>query len=231
MFWLRLVSRLSGSLKNSTPKECHMGLRPINGHERSPGPSFRAKRGICFFLRQRQIPRRSPQRPPRNDRMGGTEARSGSHSGTLSTNLWVRTLALFILANGISPVSVPNCQMVNPELLGRPWKAKWIASPEGPRREFGVFHFRKSFSLPSRPTHFIIHSSGDNRYELYVNGERVLVGPARGDLYNWRFETLDIASHLGAGKNVLAAVVWNFAESAPMAQMTNEAGFILQGDT
>ena len=143
----------------------------------------------------------------------------------------VRTLALFLLAIGLSPVTVSNGQMVNPELLVRPWKAKWIASPEGPRREFGVFHFRKSFSLPSRPTHFIIHSSGDNRYELYVNGERVLVGPARGDLYHWRFETLDIASHLRAGNNVLAAVVWNFAESAPMAQMTNETGFILQGDT
>ncbi|MGH9446244.1 MAG: family 78 glycoside hydrolase catalytic domain, partial [Terriglobia bacterium] len=28
----------------------------------------------------------------------------------------------------------------------------------------------------------------------------------------------------------LAAVVWNFAEQAPMAQMTNETGFLLQGD-
>ena len=60
---------------------------------------------------------------------------------------WFR-LVIFLLAIGVSPVSVSNCQM-NPELLGRPWKAKWIASPEGPRREFGVFHFRKSFSLLS----------------------------------------------------------------------------------
>jgi hypothetical protein len=63
--------------------------------------------------------------------------------------------------------------------------------------------------------------SGDNRYELFVNGARVLSGPARGDLNHWRFETLDIAPHLTAGKNVLAGVVWNFAELAPMAQMTN----------
>jgi len=139
-------------------------------------------------------------------------------------------LAICLLAMGISLGSVAPCQTVKPELMGHPWKAKWIASPEGPRREFGVFHFRKSFSLSSPPAHFIIHSSGDNRYELFANGDRVLAGPARGDLYHWRFETLDIASHLRAGKNVLAAVVWNFAESAPMAQMTNETGFILQGD-
>ena len=115
-------------------------------------------------------------------------------------------LVLFILAIGLSPINVSNGQMVNPELLSRPWRSKWIACPQGPRREFGVYHFRKTFSLQSRPAHFIIHVSGDNRYELFVNGERVLAGPARGDLYHWRFETLDIASHLQAGKNVLAAV-------------------------
>ncbi len=53
---------------------------------------------------------------------------------------------------------------------------------------------------------------------LLVNGERVLEGPARGDLNHWRYETLDIASHLHAGRNALAAIVWNFAELAPMAR-------------
>ena len=76
----------------------------------------------------------------------------------------------------------------------------------------------------------MIHVSGDNRYELFVNGQRVATGPARGDLNHWRYETLDIAPQLQAGKNVLAAVVWNYAEFAPMAQMMNETGFIVQGD-
>jgi alpha-L-rhamnosidase len=118
----------------------------------------------------------------------------------------------------------------NPELLTRAWKARWITHPDGPQREFGVFHFRKTFSLDSVPSRFVVHASGDNRYELFVNGERVVAGPARGDLFHWRFETLDIAPYLRAGKNVLAAVVWNYAELAPMAQMTNETGFLLQGN-
>ena len=54
-------------------------------------------------------------------------------------------------------------------------------------------------------------------------------GPARGDLKHWRYETLDIAPQLQAGKNVLAAVVWNYAEVAPMAQMMNETGFVAAG--
>ncbi|MGD0921915.1 MAG: glycoside hydrolase, partial [Terriglobia bacterium] len=115
-------------------------------------------------------------------------------------------LILFLLA-----ILPPNArpQSINPALLGQSWKAQWISHPDGPRREFGVFHFRKTFTLSGAPERFVIHASGDNRYELFVNGRRVLAGPARGDLYHWRFETLDIAPHLRAGKNVLAAVVWN----------------------
>ncbi len=138
--------------------------------------------------------------------------------------------AFLILALGLLPVSISNSQGINPQLLRHIWKAKWITCPAGPQREFGVFHFRKTFSLGSAPARFVVHASGDNRYELFVNGERVLAGPARGDLYHWRYETLDIAPRLRSGRNVLAAVAWNFAESAPMAQMTNETGFILQGD-
>jgi len=116
------------------------------------------------------------------------------------------------------------------DLVTRAWKAWWIAHPEGPRREFGVFHFRKAFTLDSVPQHFVIHVSGDNRYELFVNGQRVVEGPARGDLNYWRYETLDIAPQLTAGSNLLAAVVWNYAKLAPEAQVTNETGFIVQGD-
>ena len=104
--------------------------------------------------------------------------------------------------------------------------------PASRRRRAGIrrVHFRKTFTLATAPTQFVIHVSGDNRYELFVNGQRVATGPARGDLKHWRYETLDIAPKLQAGKNVLAAVVWNYAELAPMAQEMNETGFIVQGD-
>jgi len=77
----------------------------------------------------------------------------------------------------------------------------------------------------------MVHVSGDNRYELFVNGNLVSQGPARGDLYHWRFETVDLAQHLVAGRNVLAAVVWNFSHLAPLAQMSHRTGFVMQGDT
>ena len=140
------------------------------------------------------------------------------------------SLILAFLALALLPSTFSKSQTINPALLHQNWKAFWISHPDVPEREFGVVHFRKSFTLDRVPAHFVIHTSGDNRYELFVNGTRVLEGPARGDLDHWRFETLDIAPHLRAGKNVLAAVVWNFAEQAPMAQMSFETGLLVQGD-
>ncbi len=119
----------------------------------------------------------------------------------------------------------------NPELLTKPWSARWISVPGATRTEFGVYHFRRTLTLEAKPSSFVVHVSGDNRYQLYVNGTRVSEGPARGDLYHWRYETVDLAPHLNAGRNVLAAVVWNFGPEAPLAQVTNETGFLLQGDT
>jgi hypothetical protein len=136
---------------------------------------------------------------------------------------------LIVLFVGL-PDSISNSQTPNADLLTQTWQAAWIRHPDGPMREFGVFHFRKTFTLAAVPKRFVVHVSGDNRYELFVNGRRVATGPARGDLNHWRYETLDIAPQLQAGKNVLAAVVWNYAEFAPMAQMMNEVGFVLQGD-
>ncbi len=116
------------------------------------------------------------------------------------------------------------------DLQKQAWEAHWISCPEVPRREPGVFHFRRSFDLGAVPAQFFIHLTADNRYELFVNGKRVACGPARGDLNHWRYDTLDIAPHLRSGKNVVAAVVWNYAGQAPMAQMTFETGLLVQGE-
>jgi len=69
-----------------------------------------------------------------------------------------------------------------------------------------------------------------SRRQFFVNGQRVAWVPARGDLFHRRFETVDLAPQMTAGRNVLAAIVWNFGDLAPEAQMTLQAGFVLQGD-
>jgi alpha-L-rhamnosidase len=111
------------------------------------------------------------------------------------------------------------------------WNARWIAHPTAPARQYGVYHFRKSITLTAKPLRFLVHVSADNRYRLFVNGRAVGMGPARSDLQNWHYETIDLAPYLTAGVNVLAAQVWFLNESAPLAQISYQAGFIVQGDT
>ncbi len=120
---------------------------------------------------------------------------------------------------------------INRELLQKPWTAGWIIHPEGPACDFGVFHFRKKLQFNKVPKSFIIHISADNRYHLFVNGKSVCRGPCRGDLNRWFFETVDIARFLHAGDNVIAAVVWNFGTYRPIAQITFQTRFLLQGNS
>ena len=111
------------------------------------------------------------------------------------------------------------------------WNAHWIAAPGDDGREYGVYYFRKHLELAARPTAFIIHVSADNRYKLYVNDSLVSLGPARGDLYNWNYETVDLAPYLVAGKNIVSALVWNEADYRPEAQMSFRTAFIIQGNS
>ena len=110
------------------------------------------------------------------------------------------------------------------------WKAMWITHPTAPLREPLVLHFRRSLQLDAKPARYIVHVSADNRFLLFVNGHRVGDGPARGDLAHWRYETFDLAEYLTAGKNTVTATVWNFGIYAPVAQITDRAAFLLQGD-
>ena len=121
--------------------------------------------------------------------------------------------------------------LINPNLLSYYWPAFWISTPASDG-QYEVSHFRKTFSLDQAPMRFVIHVSADNRYKLFVNGQLVSLGPARCDVYNWNFETVDIAPYLQQGKNTLAAVVWNYADLRPSAQISyGRTELIVQGDT
>ncbi|MEP6465822.1 MAG: alpha-rhamnosidase, partial [Parafilimonas sp.] len=124
-----------------------------------------------------------------------------------------------------------SSQSINKNILTKVWNASWIDVPDSKPQDYGVYHFRKDFVLDEKPQQFIVHVSADNRYKLYVNNSLVSFGPAKGDLYHWNFETVDIASYLNTGKNIIAAVVWNFGEEKPVWQISYQTAFILQGNT
>src|SRR5580765_336836 len=85
------------------------------------------------------------------------------------------------------------------------WDAQWISHPGVQPQEAAVILFRKKIALTVKPSAYIIHISADNHYRLFVNGNYVTRGPARGDLSHWFYETIDIAPYLQPGDNIIAA--------------------------
>ena len=159
-------------------------------------------------------------------------------SYTIHTTVGIRFLLVCLTI--FTSFSSTWAQSSSPIKRNEPWKAIWITGP-GPAlnrnllqtdasvRDYCVLKFRKIFSLDTIPQQFKVHVSADNRYKLYVNGKLTALGPARGDLYHWNYETIDLAPYLQKGRNVVAALVWNFAEWRPEAQISYRTGFILQG--
>ncbi|HYN01429.1 MAG TPA: family 78 glycoside hydrolase catalytic domain, partial [Vicinamibacteria bacterium] len=135
------------------------------------------------------------------------------------------TLPLFLLLATL----VPGRALAAPDLITRPWPARWIAHPTAEGSAYGVYLFRKELDLrgPSGP--FVIHVSADNRYRLWVNGQPVCFGPQLGDLRHWHYDTIDIAPFLRAGRNTIAARVWNYGPWKPYSIMSAKTGFLVQG--
>ena len=141
--------------------------------------------------------------------------------------LYIAILAFFSL---FSP-GITFSQSISAIDAQRPWNSSWIAAPMDPGVEYGIYYFRKSIDLAAKPASFLIHVSADNRYKLYVNGTLVSLGPARGDTYFWNYETVDLAPYLTAGKNIVAALVYNEAQFRPEAQISVRTAFIIQGNS
>ena len=142
----------------------------------------------------------------------------------------MKTVFTLILFLATCLLKAQDIREINPSLLNKHWPASWISCPDVPPRDYGVYHFRKTFTIDQQPSKFIVHVTADNRYRLFVNGTPVCNGPARGDLYNWYFETIDIAPYLKKGNNTIAALVWNMGVYAPVAQVSNQTAFVLQGN-
>lgn len=110
------------------------------------------------------------------------------------------------------------------------WSSSWITHPDCARTEYGVYMLRKRFSIEKIPDSLTVYVSADNRYRLLVNGSQVAMGPARGSLMHWRYETIDIAPYLLEGENIIAAEVFNMGTLRPDAMFSYQTAFIFQAE-
>lgn len=105
-----------------------------------------------------------------------------------------------------------------------PRPASWIVPPEtGPSP--AVFAFTLSFTEVSARTR-TWKVTADERYVLFLDGERLGRGPERGDAANWYCHSHTV--RLKPGGHCLTAVVWQLGAQAPLAQISLGPGFYLE---
>ncbi len=107
------------------------------------------------------------------------------------------------------------------EYLARP---AWIA-PRHAAAPPEVTAYRLNFDLPQAAV-IRAHVSADERYLLFVDGQRVGRGPERGSDRAWFYESYDL--DLANGPHTFAALVWRLGEIGPLAQIGLAGGFLLE---
>lgn len=110
------------------------------------------------------------------------------------------------------------------------YDAPWISYPSANVTDYGVYHFRKAINIDEVPQKLLIHLSADNRYNLFVNGQRICYGPAKGDLTTYKYDVIDMAPYLKKGNNQLAALVYNGGKDKPLAFISAQTAFFLKAE-
>ena len=106
------------------------------------------------------------------------------------------------------------------------WPAAWVTCADAGDAPF-VTAYRRSITV-DKPVTLRIHVTADERYELYLDGERIGRGSERGTVDAWFHETYELA--LKPGPHTVVARVWSLGARAPFAQMSLRAGFLLAAE-
>lgn len=102
------------------------------------------------------------------------------------------------------------------------WPVSWITLPNAGEPPY-VLGFRLIVEQPHDTT-LRCYVTGDERFELFLNGERIAAGPERGSAEAWYYEALELP--VKAGRQVLFARVWVLDVKGPYAQCCVRAGFL-----
>ena len=105
------------------------------------------------------------------------------------------------------------------------WPGNWVWTQDS-GDSFEVVQFSCLFPVNDvLPVKF--HISADNRYKLYIDGKFIGLGPQRGTLDRYFFDTYDLSSlSVESCQHIFSAVVWHERDTAPSAQISSRPGFL-----
>ena len=105
--------------------------------------------------------------------------------------------------------------------------ARWITHPNGNTLTDQFYDFELNFELAQDAT-FILHVSGDQRFELRCDGNYIGMGPDRSDLRNWSFHSYEMT--LPKGQHHLSLEVHYLVTHRPHAQVSREPACIVSAE-
>ena len=132
--------------------------------------------------------------------------------------------------NAITRIATPVVEPLSDANIRRRYAiegASWIWHPDRPAGQVAAVRFANVFRLDA-PREFVIHVSGDQRYELSLDGQVISLGPDRCDIRHWSFASYEVS--LPPGQHGFEALVWWVGPHAPTAQLSWRGGFILAAE-
>lgn len=136
-------------------------------------------------------------------------------------------LALTVFTSFSLRAQVQELNVPTPTQAPQTMRAQWLMHPGLTEGESAVVLFRKVLELPQKPETLVVNVSADNKYSLYVNGQLVCFGPQLSDIRHWRYETVDLAPFLRAGRNVVTAEVVNFGPDRFFGMQSYRTAFLM----
>lgn len=114
------------------------------------------------------------------------------------------------------------------------WQAHWIwavGDNFAYRRLTNSYVFcRTQLELPEAPVSARVRVTADTRFRMWVNGELVLNGPARGYPHSWPYDEIDLQPWLDAGENVIGILAHCVGDFTFQSEFAGRAGVLLDGE-
>ena len=88
-------------------------------------------------------------------------------------------------------------------------KARWIWPGSNIYLHNNFARFRHDFAVPAIPESAPLFITADKAYKLYINGQYVCRGPARGYQSHWPFDEIDVHQYLQQGHNWISVEAYN----------------------
>jgi alpha-L-rhamnosidase len=115
------------------------------------------------------------------------------------------------------------------EAAGNLLNPQWITFSTHDAKVYAIYHFRKTFTLKTKPDKFSINISADNGYKLYINGYFINSGPVIGTPSQWYFDTFELSTYLTSGANVIAVLVYNMGDYIARSQFSVNTALMVRG--